>query len=339
MRMVWCGDGAREGLLPPMAAQDQEGGDLARVRQGVRPTLRAGRFTRAQAGHSGILVGGKSKKPGQVRLAFQEADRSKLLLFALLPNLRFHRIVLETAEFRLPGGWTRGSLIGIDRQLVTRLRGFLEPEGHPSPPGDGRESGHDRSHRRDLMRWDLMRTAPVVVRCWGRAGLRFRRAHPLRGARACPSDNERFDLLVKVLGRACPEDTLAIRVHPMTPSLSLSLGGKICQGETYSQRAMSLLLRYPPQQHGDSHTQIWLIRNRLQEGLPRRPQRGTPVFYVASNSAVPRRELSKDRSEVFNERAASNGRLLMATLLVVIFPEGRVPSAITWHSSISRSVD
>lgn len=50
----------------------------------------------------GFLIGGKSRKPGEVKLAFQELDTPPLLLFALLPYLRFHCDVLALVEKLYP---------------------------------------------------------------------------------------------------------------------------------------------------------------------------------------------------------------------------------------------
>jgi len=50
----------------------------------------------------GLLIGGKTRLPGEVRLAYQEIDDPRLLLFELLPYLRFHLGLLELLDKLYP---------------------------------------------------------------------------------------------------------------------------------------------------------------------------------------------------------------------------------------------
>lgn len=50
----------------------------------------------------GILVGGKTRNPGEVKLAYQDIDDPRLLLFALLPYLALHMKILECVDKLYP---------------------------------------------------------------------------------------------------------------------------------------------------------------------------------------------------------------------------------------------
>lgn len=51
---------------------------------------------------SGILIGAKSKKPGEIRLIYQEVDNEKLLFFSLSRYLRFHCKVVGKCDVLHP---------------------------------------------------------------------------------------------------------------------------------------------------------------------------------------------------------------------------------------------